>query len=110
MYRKVWEKVRENVEIPCQTATCDFEKQFLYASQSEATIDWMFFPLQPMYMAPHSNWGGNKYYTGIRKERDQSLRYLRLLHLSKEIMLLERMKHWKSIYASIGLNNNSENS
>ncbi|KAF0985312.1 hypothetical protein HZS_1902, partial [Henneguya salminicola] len=26
MYRRVWEKVRENVEILCQTAMCDFEK------------------------------------------------------------------------------------
>ncbi|KAF0987057.1 hypothetical protein HZS_5888 [Henneguya salminicola] len=26
MYRRVWEKVRENVEITCQTAMCDFEK------------------------------------------------------------------------------------
>ncbi|KAF0987196.1 hypothetical protein HZS_1578 [Henneguya salminicola] len=26
MHRRVWEKVRENVEITCQTAMCDFEK------------------------------------------------------------------------------------
>ncbi|KAF0986377.1 hypothetical protein HZS_4704 [Henneguya salminicola] len=26
MYRRVWEKVRENVEITCQTAMCDFDK------------------------------------------------------------------------------------
>ncbi|KAF0985790.1 hypothetical protein HZS_2234 [Henneguya salminicola] len=26
MYRRVWEKVRENIEITCQTAMCDFEK------------------------------------------------------------------------------------
>ncbi|KAF0985632.1 hypothetical protein HZS_6496 [Henneguya salminicola] len=26
MYRRVWEKDRENVEITCQTAMCDFEK------------------------------------------------------------------------------------
>ncbi|KAF0985406.1 hypothetical protein HZS_3623, partial [Henneguya salminicola] len=26
MCRRVWEKVRENVEITCQTALCDFEK------------------------------------------------------------------------------------
>ncbi|KAF0993151.1 hypothetical protein HZS_5054 [Henneguya salminicola] len=26
MYRRVSEKVRENVEITCQTAMCDFEK------------------------------------------------------------------------------------
>ncbi|KAF0986889.1 hypothetical protein HZS_6600 [Henneguya salminicola] len=26
MYRRVWEKVRENVEITCQTGICDFDK------------------------------------------------------------------------------------
>ncbi|KAF0989929.1 hypothetical protein HZS_3811 [Henneguya salminicola] len=26
MYRRVWQKVRENVEIACQTAVRDFEK------------------------------------------------------------------------------------
>ncbi|KAF0989624.1 hypothetical protein HZS_529 [Henneguya salminicola] len=35
------------------------------------------------------------------KQRGQSLRCLRLLHLLKKIMLFERTRHWKNIYASM---------
>ncbi|KAF0988744.1 hypothetical protein HZS_1627 [Henneguya salminicola] len=46
MYRRVWEKVRENNKITCQTAMFNLRRHlsihlcfFIY----EHTIDWMFF-------------------------------------------------------------------
>ncbi|KAF0991537.1 hypothetical protein HZS_5059 [Henneguya salminicola] len=59
MRRRVWEKVRKNVEITCQTAMCDFEKaslnSFMFCYPS-TPLTGCFFPLQPMYMAPHLKW------------------------------------------------------
>ncbi|KAF0991627.1 hypothetical protein HZS_3479 [Henneguya salminicola] len=52
---------------------------------------------------------GNQHYTEILKQRGRSLRYLRLLHLLKKIMLFKCTKHWKNIYVSMVSNNNSEN-
>ncbi|KAF0985816.1 hypothetical protein HZS_6753 [Henneguya salminicola] len=46
--------------------------------------------------------GGNQDHTKIMKQRGQSLRCFRLLHLLKKIILFECTKHWKNIYASMG--------
>ncbi|KAF0993306.1 hypothetical protein HZS_6202, partial [Henneguya salminicola] len=46
-HRRVWEKVRENVEITCQTARCDFEKasiiSFIFGYPS-TLLTGCFFP------------------------------------------------------------------
>ncbi|KAF0986324.1 hypothetical protein HZS_8006 [Henneguya salminicola] len=91
MYRRIWEKVREN---------------FLL---SEHTIDRMFFFTSVNLYGAAFKMVGNQHYTEIMKQRGQSLRCLRLLHLLNKIMLFERTKHWTNIYASMGLNNNSDN-
>ncbi|KAF0991639.1 hypothetical protein HZS_1740 [Henneguya salminicola] len=50
----------------------------------------------------------NTHDTEITKQRDQSLRCFRFLHLFKKIMLFERTKHYNNIYASMVMNNNSD--
>ncbi|KAF0990352.1 hypothetical protein HZS_102 [Henneguya salminicola] len=111
MYRRVWEKVRENVEIACQTAMCDFEMasidSFMFYYPSTPLTGCFFHFSQCIWRRIES--GGQSTLYRDMKHRGQSFRCLRLLHLLKKIMLFKRMKHWKNIYASMVLNNNSEN-
>ncbi|KAF0988694.1 hypothetical protein HZS_6576 [Henneguya salminicola] len=46
IYRRVWEKVRENIEIAFQTAMCDFEKasinSFMFCNPSTPQTGFFF--------------------------------------------------------------------
>ncbi|KAF0989205.1 LOW QUALITY PROTEIN: hypothetical protein HZS_1992 [Henneguya salminicola] len=101
-YTRVWEKVRENVEITCQPAMYDFEKtsinSFMFRYLSTPLPGCFFHFSQCIWRRIQVV--GNQHYTEIMKQRGQSFRCLRLLPLLKKIMLFERTKHWKNIYAS----------
>ncbi|KAF0986563.1 hypothetical protein HZS_7752 [Henneguya salminicola] len=89
----------------------DFEKASLNSFMfcyPNTLLTRFFFHFRQLY-GPTFRVVGNTHNTEITKQRDQSLRRLRLLHLLKQIMLFERTKYRKNIYASMVLNNNSEN-
>ncbi|KAF0986909.1 hypothetical protein HZS_1513 [Henneguya salminicola] len=104
MYRRVKEKARENVEITCQTAMRDFEKvsinSFMFCYPS-TPLTGFFFTTADVYGTVFTK-GRNQHYTKIMKQRGQSLKSFRLLHLLTKIILFERKKHCKNIYASLG--------
>ncbi|KAF0987020.1 hypothetical protein HZS_7160, partial [Henneguya salminicola] len=69
MYRRVWEKVQENVEITCQTAMCDFEKgyinSFMFCYPS-TLLTGCFFTSANVYGVAFKV-VGNQHYTEIMK-------------------------------------------
>ncbi|KAF0986249.1 hypothetical protein HZS_4060 [Henneguya salminicola] len=79
---------------------------FMFCYPSTLLTGCFFFTSANVYGAAFKV-VGNQHYTKIMKQRGRSLKCLRILHLLKKIMLFERTKHWKNIYASMVLKNNS---
>ncbi|KAF0990859.1 hypothetical protein HZS_7917 [Henneguya salminicola] len=75
MCRRFWERVRENVEITCRTAMCNFEKasinSFMFCNLS-TLLTGFFFTSANLYGAAFKV-VGNQHYTEVMKQRDQSL-------------------------------------
>ncbi|KAF0986054.1 hypothetical protein HZS_3972 [Henneguya salminicola] len=92
MYRRVCEKVRENVEIPCLTAMCDFEKASINSFM-------FYYPRTPFT-------GFLFYFSKCIWSRIQSGEQSTLY---RDNETARRTKHTKNIYASMGSKNNSEN-
>ncbi|KAF0986233.1 hypothetical protein HZS_8130, partial [Henneguya salminicola] len=72
MYRRVCEKVRENVEIPCQTAMCDFEKasvnSFMFCYTSTPLTGFFFNFSQCIWPRIQSG-GQSTFYRDYETER-----------------------------------------
>ncbi|KAF0988690.1 hypothetical protein HZS_6515, partial [Henneguya salminicola] len=77
MCRRVLEKVREIVEITCQTAICDLEKtsinSFMFSIRAHHCPD--VFSTSANVYGPAFKVVGNQHYTKIMKQRGQSFRY-----------------------------------
>ncbi|KAF0985404.1 hypothetical protein HZS_2026, partial [Henneguya salminicola] len=108
MYKRVWEKVRENVEITCQTAMRDFEKasihSFMFCYQS-TPLAGCFFRFSQCKCRCIQSGGQSTLYRDNETARS-IFKMFATVAFNKEDNC---MKHWENIYASIVMKNNSEN-